>query len=138
MGFVETQSLINAPSSTVWDIVTDSGNFEVWDSGITAVTGELRNGGTIRVRTRHGGNRSIRLRVEQIPGEVMTWAGGLPMRLGSFKRTFVLTPRDAMTRLLVRDEISGPLQAFTRSPFGTEKDLAGFVMAVKERAEVLG
>ena len=137
MAPLEAQSLINARGSTVWEIITDSGNFAVWGSGITEVTGELRNGGTIRIRTRHGG-RNVRFRVEQIPGGVMTWTWGVPPRLGFFKRTFVLTPRDAMTHLVVRDEISGPLRAFIRSPFGAEEDLTGFVAAVKERAEILG
>jgi Polyketide cyclase / dehydrase and lipid transport len=138
MAPLEAQNLINARGSTVWEIITDSGNFAVWGSGITEATGELRNGGTIRVRTRHGGSRSVRLRVEQIPGGVMTWTWAVPPRLGVFKRTFVLTPRDAMTLLVVRDEISGPLRAFIRSPFGAEEDLTGFVAAVKERAEILG
>lgn len=138
MAPLEAQNLINARGSTVWEIITDSGNFAVWGSGITEVKGELRNGGTIRVRTRHGGGRSVRLRVEQIPGGVMTWTWGIPPRLGVFKRTYVLTPRDAMTHLVVRDEVSGPLRAFIRSPFGAEEDLTGFVAAVKERAEILG
>jgi hypothetical protein len=139
MAPLEAQNLISARVSTVWDIITDSGNFAVWESGITAVTGELRNGGTMRVGTRHGGSRSVGLRVEQIPGGVMTWARVIVSpRLGVFKRTFVLTPKDAMKLLLVRDEISGLLRSFVRSPFGTEEDLIGFVTAVKERAEILG
>lgn len=83
MAPVESQHLINARGSTVWDIITDSGNFTVWDSGITAVTGEIRNGGTVRVRTRHGGSRSFRLRVEPIPGEVMTWTRAMGPGLGA-------------------------------------------------------
>lgn len=138
MAPLEAQSLINARGSTVWEIITDSGNFAVWPSGIAEVTGELRNGGTIRVRTRHAGSTSVRLRVEQIPGEVMTWTWGILPRLGAFRRTFVLTPLDAMTLLAVRDEISGPLRPFILSPFGAEEDLAGFVAAVKQRAEILG
>ncbi|MFF2243196.1 SRPBCC family protein [Arthrobacter sp. NPDC058130] len=138
MAPLEAHSLINARGSTVWEIITDAGNFAVWASGITDVTGDLRNGGTIRVRTRHAGGTSVRLRVEQVPGGVMTWTWGIPPRLGAFKRTFVLTPQDAMTLLVVRDEISGPLRTFIRSPFGAEEDLAGFVAAVKQRAEILG
>jgi hypothetical protein len=47
-------------------------------------------------------------------------------------------PRAGPTLLVVRDEISGPLRAFMRSPFGAEEDLTGFVNSVKERAEILG
>lgn len=138
MAAVQAQQLIKARGSTVWDIITDSGNFEVWNSGITSVTGVIRNGGTIRVRTRHGGSRSFRLRVEQVPGVTMTWTRVVMPGLGAV-RTFVLTPRDGMTLLLVSDEIKGPLRGIIGSPFSAgEQDLQGFVNAVKERAELLG
>lgn len=138
MASFEAQTLVNARGSTIWDIITDAGNFPVWESGITAVTGGLRNGGTIRIRTRRRG-RKVRLRVEQIPGEVMTWTTGIPPQLAVFKRTFVLMPRDAMTVLVIRDEICGPLRAFVRSPFDfTELHLTELANAVKERAELIG
>ena len=105
----EAEALINARNSTVWEIITDGGNYTVWDSGITRIDGQLRNGGPIRVRTRTGGNRTFRLRVEQIPGEVMTWTGGLPLGLFKSVCTFTLTPRGGMTHLRVREEFTGPL-----------------------------
>lgn len=36
MQSVEAEALIDAGSSTVWDIITDAGNDTVWNSGITA------------------------------------------------------------------------------------------------------
>lgn len=80
---MESQHLINARGSTVWDIITDSGNLAVWDSGIASVSGVIRNGGVFRVRTRHGGGRNFRVRAEQIPGEVMTWTRTVPPGLGA-------------------------------------------------------
>jgi hypothetical protein len=50
MGLIESQRLINACRSTVWEIITDIGNFPVWDSGFAAVSGRIRNGGTFRFR----------------------------------------------------------------------------------------
>ncbi|MDQ0819452.1 hypothetical protein QFZ79_001745 [Arthrobacter sp. V4I6] len=139
MAPTEAQHLINARSSTVWDIITDAGNLAVWNSGITTVSGEIRNGGTIKIRTRHGGNKRFRLRVQQIPGELMTWKRVVQPRLGITVRTFVLTSRAGMTLLLVRDESKGPLRDIIPSPFRTtEKDLSDFVGAVKQRAELLG
>lgn len=37
MYFVEAETLINARSQIVWDIITDAGNYTVWDSGITDI-----------------------------------------------------------------------------------------------------
>ena len=106
---VEAETLINARSSTVWDIITDARNYTVWESGITHIRGELRNGGTIRIRTHTGGNRTFRLRVQQMPGEVMTWTQGLPLGLLTGVRTFTLEPVGGMTHLLVKEEFTGPL-----------------------------
>ena len=47
-------------------------------------------------------------------------------------------PGTLWTLVIVNDEISGPLRAFIRSPFGSGEDQARFVIALKERAEILG
>lgn len=139
MALLEKQLLINARGSTVWEIVTDVGNLTVWNSGITAVTGEIRNGGSLRLTTRQGGRKNFRIRVEQIPGEVMTWTWVAAPWLGSCVRTFKLTPHVSMTLLNVRDEITGPLRGVLRSPFSAKaQDVEDFVTAVKDRAEIFG
>ena len=43
--------LINARFSTVWDVLTDSGNMTVWNSGVTGIDGDLRDGETVRITT---------------------------------------------------------------------------------------
>lgn len=139
MALVESQQLINARGSTVWDIITDSANLPVWNSGIAAVSGEIRNGGTVRIRTRQGNMRFLRVRVEQIPGEVMTWTRTVLPGLGAAVRTFVLSDHSGMTLLVVRDEFKGPLGGLIRFSFSsTQRDLEEFVDAVRERAEILG
>ena len=131
--------MIYARSSTVWDIITDEGNYTVWDSGITRIEGQIRNGGTIRIRTITGGHRSFRLRVQQIPGEVMTWTGRLPLGLFRGVRTFTLSPHGGKTHLRVREEFSGPLLGLIwRTVPDLGQDCAGYVNAVKERAELIG
>ncbi|WP_427006349.1 SRPBCC domain-containing protein [Pseudarthrobacter sp. H2] len=135
----EAEAMIYARSSTVWDIITDAGNFTVWASGITRIDGQVRNGGTIRIRTRTGGNRTFRLRVRQIPGEVMTWTGGLPLSLFTGVRTFTLSPQGGKTHLRVREDFSGPLIGLIgRAVPDMGQDCTGYVNAVKERAELIG
>lgn len=139
MKSLEAETLINARNSTVWEIITDAGNYTVWESGITSIQGEPRNGGTIRIRTRTRGNRTFRLRVQQIPGEVMTWTGGLPLGLFRGVRPFTLSPQRGMTQLRVKEEFSGPLLGLMdKTMADTEQALTDYVNAVKERAELLG
>jgi hypothetical protein len=131
--------MVYARSSTVWDIITDAGNYTVWDSGITRIEGQVRNGATIRIRTMTGGNQTFRLRVRQIPGELMTWTGRLPLGPFTGVRTFTLSPQDGKTHLKVREEFSGPLLGLIwRTVPDLGQDCTGYVNAVKERAELIG
>jgi len=137
---VEAETLINARSSTVWDIITDARNYTVWESGITRIRGELRNGGTIRIRTYTGRDRTFRLRVQQMPGEVMTWTQGLPLGLLTGVRTFTLEPLGGMTHLRVTEEFTGPLCGLLLWEFvsDTQQAFIDYVNAVRKRAEILG
>lgn len=137
---VEARTLINARSSTVWDIITDARNYTVWESGITHIRGELRNGGTIRIRTHTGGNRTIRLHVQQMPGEVMTWTQGMPLGLLTGVRTFTLEPvGGGTTHLSVKEEFTGPLCGLLLWEFvsDTQQAFIDYVNAVRKRAEIL-
>lgn len=136
--YFESEALINARASTVWEVITDAGNLTVWESGITAIDGELRNGGTIRIKTTDGGGRILRFRVEQMPGEVMIWTRGLPLGMLKRIRTFTLSPQAGLTHLTVKEEVSGPpatLLGNTRP--GTAQTLNDYVSAVSKRAELL-
>ena len=64
MALHASEALINARFSTVWDVLTDSGNMTVWNSGITEIDGDLRDGETVRITTLRRG-RPVRARVRQ-------------------------------------------------------------------------
>ena len=134
----EAETLILAGTGTVWDIITDAGNYQVWDSGITDVSGAICHVGRIRVRMRDGGKKTFQLRVSQVPGQVMTWRGGLPLGLLKVERTFTLTDYTGITHLSIRDTASGPLRGLVPKTMpGTEPAQARYAAAVKFRAELL-
>ncbi|MBT2552842.1 SRPBCC family protein [Arthrobacter sp. ISL-5] len=131
-------ALINARTSTVWAVLTDTGDLTVWESGITAVDGELRNGGRVRFHTTGTGRRSVRVRVQQVPGRVMTWTASLPLGLSKTIRTFTLAPAEGKTRFHVKDEHSGLLHRLGGHTLHlSDRPLADFVKSVKKRAELL-
>ena len=135
----EAETVVLAGSDTVWDIITDGGNYPVWDSGIVDIRGDVRHGETIQIRTPDGGKRTFRLRVRQVPGQVMTWSGGLPLGLLRVKRTFTLTEHAGLTLLAIKLTASGPLRGLVRRALpGITAALAQYVSAVKFRAELLG
>jgi hypothetical protein len=129
---------INARSSTVWTVLTDAANFPAWHSGITEIAGDIRNGATIRVRMQSSGERRVRFRVQQLPGQVMRWKTGIPPGLLTRVRSFVLTPQGTLTWLHVKEEVSGPLLRFARKVGpASEQSLGSFAEAVRTRAELL-
>lgn len=131
----EAETLILAGAGTVWGIITDGGNYAVWDSGIADVKGEFSHGEWIR--TRAGGKRTFRLRVSLVPGKGMSLSYGLPAGLLKVVRTFMLTDYTGMTLLRVTDTARGPLRGLvgTKLP-GTALALTGLLDAVKFRAEL--
>ncbi|MFE4833557.1 SRPBCC family protein [Arthrobacter sp. NPDC056691] len=129
-----SEVLINARLSTVWDVLTDAGNMPVWDSGITEIDGDLRDGETVRITTSRRG-RPVRARVRQDAGEVMTWTSALPLRLLRVVQSFTLVPDSGRTLLKVTVETAGPLRRWS-SP-ATRQDLDDFVAAARHRAELL-
>ena len=134
----EAETLILAGAGTVWGILTDGGNYAVWNSGITEIKGALSHGERVRVRTRNGGKRTFNLRVSLVPGRRMSLSGGLPAGLLKVVRTFTLTDYTGMTLLRVTDTASGPLWGLAGKTLpGTDLALTAFLDAVKFRAELL-
>ena len=121
----------------MWGIITDAGNYAVRNSGIAEIKGVLSHGERVRVRTQANGPTFL-FRVSLIAGERMSLSGGLPAGLLKVVRTFTLTDFTGMTLLRVTETASGPLRGLVgkRLP-GTSLALAGFLDAVKFRAELL-
>lgn len=136
--FFEAEALINARPSTVWDVLTDTSNLTVWDSGITDFAGSLVHGGKIRIKTARGDGRTHRLRVDLKPGATMTWTLRGPLALYKGIGTVTVTPRGAKTQLKATVSFGGPLHRVpARMLPDTGQALRDYVPAVKRRAELL-
>jgi hypothetical protein len=134
----EAQAVILAPSSVVRDVLTDQGNYPVWNSGITEIAGDIVHGARIRVRLT-GSKRTLPLRVKRFDAHRMVWTGRRALGLLTFVRTFTVTDHSGLTLLHVRDSYSGPLRKLLRrTTDGTPPPLPEFVDEVKFRSELLG
>lgn len=135
MRLFHSEVLIKARVSTVWHVISDGGNFGVWESGILEADGAVRAGDTVRI-TPATGRRPVKLRVQQLTGDVMTWHRRLPFGLWKRTRTFTLTSEAEHTRLAVSENHRGLLLPFSKhacaDPF-----LHGFTAAVRTRSEIL-
>jgi hypothetical protein len=112
---------ILATAAAVWNLLTDAKGFPRWNSTITRVEGQIREGERLRLHV-PGTNRTFAPRVSGVvPDERMTWTGGFsPVFKGV--RTFELTPRaDGSTDFVMEERFFGlmlPLVKGSMPDFG--------------------
>jgi len=82
---------IRARASAVWRVLTDANGYPRWNSTVSALEGQIREGQRLRLRV-PGTDRTFTPVVSGIvPNERMIWTGGFaPLFKGV--RTFVLKP----------------------------------------------
>lgn len=139
MKHYEAVTTIAADAETVWGVITDGAAYTAWDSGVTRLEGDIRDGEKIKVHAAVGGDRAFPVRVSLAPDRrSMTWSGGMPLGLFRGVRTFTLTPSGSTTRLRVREEFSGPLLGMIwKSMPDLGPSFTQFVEGARARAESL-
>jgi hypothetical protein len=129
---------IKASPEAVWQILIDAPNYPVWDPWADRIEGTIAPGAQITAYTKLSPNRAFPVTVtEFVPGQRMTWTGGMPFGLFKGVRTFTLAPQPGgNTDFSVREEFSGPLlPLFARSLPDMTKPFADFAAGLKARAE---
>ena len=129
---------INATPETIWGILTDAANYPAWDPGVDRIEGTIAPGERIVAYTKLSPNRAFPATVtEFVPGQRMTWTGGMPLGLFKGVRTFTLSPRaDGGVDFALREEFSGPLlPLFVGSLPDLNKTFEAFAAGLKDRAE---
>lgn len=107
---------IQAPPARIWALLTDAGGFPRWNTTVTSMEGEIREGRTLRLKVPAAGERVFRPKVARVvEGREMVWTDGMaPMFRGV--RTFTLTPSaDGATGFSMREELSGLMLPLIRS-----------------------
>ncbi len=115
------QANIRAKPETLWGLLTDAQGFPSWNSTVTGIDGQIREGQKIKVHA-PGTERTFTPTVSGVKtNRRMMWTGGMP---GLFKglRTFELVPRDdGSTDFVMRERFSGlmlPLAKRSLPDFG--------------------
>jgi hypothetical protein len=129
---------IKAPPDTIWGILTDAPHYPEWDPGADHIDGTIAPGEKIVAYTKLNPKRAFPVKVtEFVPGERMTWMGGMPLGLFKGVRTFTLAPTgDGSTNFAVNEVFSGPLlPVFGGSLPDMNTVFAEFAAGLKARAE---
>jgi hypothetical protein len=112
---------IRASAGTIWGLLTDAKDFPRWNSTVTSVEGQIREGERLRLHV-PGTGRTFTPRVSGVvPPERMTWTGGFSLVFKGV-RTFELKPcGDGSTEFVMRERFSGLMLPFVK---GSMPDLA--------------
>jgi len=106
--------IIRAPAARIWGLLTDANGFPRWNSTVTRVEGQIREGERLRLHV-PGTDRTFTPLVSGVvPAKRMTWTGGFaPVFKGV--RTFELTPRDdSSTEFVMEERFSGLILPFVK------------------------
>ena len=110
----EVEVTIRTGAEIVWSLLSDARGFSRWNSTVTGIQGEIREGEQLRLHV-PGTNRTFTPRVSDVePARRMVWSNGLPLVFKGV-RTFVLTPRDSTsTDFAMEERFSGAMFALTK------------------------
>lgn len=132
---------INASPETIWAILTDGPAYPEWDPNVDRIEGRIAPGEKITAYTRLSPGRAFPVKVSEfVPGQKMTWSGGMPLGLFKGERTFTLLPQDnGATKFILREVFSGPLLPLIgRSIPDLTSAFEQFAAGLKNRAESVG
>jgi uncharacterized protein YndB with AHSA1/START domain len=105
---------VQAAAEIVWRLLTDAEGFPRWNSTVTGIEGQIRDGERLRLHV-PGTKRTFTPKVSGVVrARRMTWSDGFnPVFKGV--RIFVLEPRDSdSTDFLMREHFSGLAFALTK------------------------
>ena len=139
---VTTEIEINAPTSTVWDNLTQLESFAEWNPFITRSSGTVAVGSKLENHMDLPGGRAMTFKptvTEVKEGEVFEWLGSLPLaKLFDGRHRFELHPTPSGGTRLVHSEVFTGLLVPIMGAKLYERTEAGFVAmneALKARAE---
>jgi hypothetical protein len=100
---------IRAGADSIWNLLTDAEDFPRWNSTVTSIEGQIRDGEQLRLRV-PGTDRAFTPKVSGVvPSVRMIWTGGFaPLFKGV--RTFELRPcNDGTTDFAMEERFSGAM-----------------------------
>jgi hypothetical protein len=110
---IRTEIDIRASADRVWEVLTDIERYPEWNPFITRASGDLREGGRLRVRIEPPGRKPMHFRpvVQRLEeGRTVSWRGRFLLPgLFTGVHTFELEPGPDGVRLVQSERFSGIL-----------------------------
>ncbi|MGJ0385104.1 SRPBCC domain-containing protein [Paenarthrobacter nicotinovorans] len=98
-------TLIDAPPSKVWGLLTDAGNYPTWNSTVVSVDGEIAPGSKITLVSTLDPSRTFKLKVKEFQAPAkLAWGDALGTRTYTITET-----NDGRSRFEMAEKIGGPV-----------------------------
>ncbi len=124
-------TLIDAPASTIWSLLTNAEKFPQWNSTIVSLEGSIAKGEKIRLKSTLDTSRTFKLKVKEItPNEKLVWGDAMG------QRTYTLTKSGNNILFSMTEKIGGfmfPLFANKIPAF--DESFEQFAADLKKEAE---
>jgi len=108
------ETAIRAPAAIVWRLLTDAPGFSRWNSTVSAIEGDIRDGARIRIHA-PGTKQTFTPKVTDVaPERRMLWSNGVDLVFRGARR-FELEPNGAdATDFVMEERFSGVMFALTK------------------------
>jgi hypothetical protein len=105
---------IGAGAAVVWHLLTDAQGFPKWNSTVTGIEGQIREGERLRLHV-PGTTRTFTPKVsEVVPNERMTWSDGVAPLFRGVRRFFLRPRDDGSTDFTMEEQFSGVVFALVK------------------------
>lgn len=96
---------IQADPAIVWALLTHASDFPRWNSTVTSMTGEIREGGNVELKSILDDKRTFKLKIKEfVPEKRLAWGDAMGTRV------YTLTRGDGGTTIFsMTEKIGGPL-----------------------------
>lgn len=109
---VNVRILASAPR--IWSLLTDAGGFPRWNSTVTSIDGQIREGQHLRIRV-PGTERTFTPKVSDVvANQQMTWAGGFAPLFRGVRLFQLVEGNDGATDFRMQESFSGLMIPFIR------------------------
>lgn len=125
---------IEADPSIVWALLTHASDFPRWNSTVISLTGEIREGGAIELKSTLDEKRTFKLKVKEfIPEQRLVWGDSQGNRVYSLTRG-----NGGNTSFSMTEKIGGPLfPLFANMIPSFDRSFEQFAADLKKEAETI-
>ena len=133
---VHHEIAINASPETVWEVLTDTDNYDSSNPAIKLLEGEIKEGNKVKYKFTQSADNSydIATNVKKIiPNQLLNQGGGPPLIL-TFNHKYILEPSANGTKLTIHEDYKGIGVNFW-NPKPVQAAYEKLNEAIKKRAE---